>query len=529
MRSGAGFGVTVPSVTSEASQTAGESLLAGPERRQELVAASLTAPSWDLSAEQQDDLELLLTGAYAPLTGYLDGAAAAGIRDELRLPDGTPWPAPLQLAVDPSFAATVEPGTDLALRDGEGVLIARAARPSPSARPDRTAGSRWPDRSKASSCPPITTIRRCAGRLASCGSSSQSADGRQCWRRSPTGCCFAPTSTGSWPPPERSGADGVVLIVPLAVGQALDRDAHQRVRCLQRAADEVQTGLGPDLPVVLAALPAAHAGTPLASRALLMAAIAGQAGAAQLLAEGPAAGSPGVTAGGAALVVAPPARDVRDEVVELLRAGQGVPPELSPAAVVDELRPLYPPRTREGFTVFFTGLSGSGKSTIANALVVRLLSRGEARRVTLLDGDLVRKHLSAGLTFSRADRDTNVRRIGFVAAEVSLAGGIVVCAPIAPYDATRKDVRQMAGDGKSASGFVLVHVDTPLEECERRDRKGLYAKARAGLIPEFTGISDPYEKPTDAEVVIDTTQTGVDEAVDLVLGHLRTAGWLPPD
>jgi sulfate adenylyltransferase len=171
-------------------------------------------------------------------------------------------------------------------------------------------------------------------------------------------------------------------------------------------------------------------------------------------------------------------------------------------------------------------LSGSGKSTIANALVVRLLSRGESRRVTLLDGDLVRKHLSAGLTFSRADRDTNVRRIGFVAAEVSRAGGVVVCAPIAPYDATRKDVRQMAGGD---SGFILVHVDTPLEECERRDRKGLYAKARAGLIPEFTGISDPYEKPTDAEVVIDTTRTGVDEAVDLVLHHLRTAGWLPPD
>jgi sulfate adenylyltransferase len=256
-----------------------------------------------------------------------------------------------------------------------------------------------------------------------------------------------------------------------------------------------------------------------------MAAIAGRAGAAQLLAEGPATGSPGAT-DGADVVVAPPARDVHDEVVALLRAGQAVPPELSPAAVVDELRPLYPPRTREGFTVFFTGLSGSGKSTIANALVVRLLSRGEARRVTLLDGDLVRKHLSAGLTFSRADRDTNVRRIGFVAAEVSLAGGIVVCAPIAPYDATRKDVRQLAGDG---SGFVLVHVDTPLEECERRDRKGLYAKARAGLIPEFTGISDPYEKPADAEVVIDTTKTGVDEAVDLVLGHLRTAGWLPPD
>jgi sulfate adenylyltransferase len=513
---------TVTCVTSE---TAGAGLLAGPERRQELVAASLTAPSWDLSAEQQDDLELLLTGAYTPLNGYLDAAAAASIHEELRLPNGAAWPGPLQLAVDPSFAATIEPGVDLALRDGEGVLIALLHVES--------VGEAGPDGRVALAGPveglelpthhDHPTLRRTVGelreQLASSGRTSVLAVVADRVLHRPDIDRIVTAAAAQ-------RADCVLLIVPLAVGQALDRGAHQRVRCLQRAADEVQTALGPGLSVLLAALPAGHSDTPPAARALLMAAIAGRAGAAQLLADGPAAGSPGVITGGAEIVVTAPARAVHDEVVELLRAGEPVPTELSPARVVDELRPLYPPRTREGFTVFFTGLSGSGKSTIANALVVRLLSRGESRRVTLLDGDLVRKHLSAGLTFSRADRDTNVRRIGFVAAEVSHAGGIVVCAPIAPYDATRKDVRRMAGND---SGFVLVHVDTPLEECERRDRKGLYAKARAGLIPEFTGISDPYEKPTDAEVVIDTTTTGVEEAVDRVLDHLMTAGWLPVD
>jgi sulfate adenylyltransferase len=507
------------------SQHADPGLLAGPERRAELVTASLTVPSWDLSAEQQDDLELLLTGAYAPLTGYLDAAAAAKIRAELRLPDGTPWPAPLQLAVDPSFAATVAPGTDLALRDGEGVLIAvlhvesvgEAGPDSLVALAGRVEGLELPTHHDHPTL--RRTVSELRDQLASSGRASVLA--------------FVADRVLHRPDIDRivaaAGAhrsDGVLLIVSLAVGQALDRGSHQRIRCLQRAADEIQTALGPFLPVVLAALPAAHAGAPPAARAPLMAAIAGRAGAAALLSDGPAAGSPDATGQGAELLITPPARDVHEEVVELLRAGQPVPTELSPAAVVEELRPLYPPRTREGFTVFFTGLSGSGKSTIANALVVRLLSRGESRRVTLLDGDLVRKHLSAGLSFSRADRDTNVRRIGFVAAEVSRAGGIVVCAPIAPYDATRKDVRRMAGGD---SGFILVHVDTPLEECERRDRKGLYAKARAGLIPEFTGISDPYEKPADAEVVIDTTSTDVEDAVDLVLDHLRTAGWLPPD
>ena len=159
--------------------------------------------------------------------------------------------------------------------------------------------------------------------------------------------------------------------------------------------------------------------------------------------------------------------------------------------MAEELRRTHPPRIEQGFTVFFTGLSGSGKSTIANALLVKFLELG-GRPVTLLDGDIVRKHLSSELGFSKEHRDINIRRIGFVASEITKNGGIALCAPIAPYDAVRKEVRGMI---EPYGGFVLVHLATPLEVCEERDRKGMYAKARAGILKEFTGISDPYEAP----------------------------------
>jgi sulfate adenylyltransferase len=182
-----------------------------------------------------------------------------------------------------------------------------------------------------------------------------------------------------------------------------------------------------------------------------------------------------------------------------------------------------PPRGRRGLVVFFTGLSGSGKSTIARALYDTVLERGD-RTVTSLDGDVVRHHLSKGLGFSREDRETNIRRIGWVGAEISRHGGMAICSPIAPFDATRQEVRTMARD--AGGGFVLVHVATPLEECERRDRKGLYARARAGEIPDFTGISSPYEAPADADAVVDTTGRTVADCLDEVLAVLIAEGWL---
>jgi sulfate adenylyltransferase len=193
--------------------------------------------------------------------------------------------------------------------------------------------------------------------------------------------------------------------------------------------------------------------------------------------------------------------------------------------VAQELRRRYPPRSRQGFSVFFTGLSGAGKSTLACLLQTKFLEEG-GRPVTLLDGDLVRKHLSSELGFSRAHRDLNIRRIGFVAAEIIKNGGIAICAAIAPYDAVRKEVRGMI---EAWGGFTLVHVATPLDVCEQRDRKGLYAKARAGLLPEFTGVSDPYEAPADAEVVVDTSVLSPEGATEHILLHLKREGYLGGD
>jgi sulfate adenylyltransferase len=199
--------------------------------------------------------------------------------------------------------------------------------------------------------------------------------------------------------------------------------------------------------------------------------------------------------------------------------GDGDPQEL-PEDSRRELRRLRPEPGRRGAVVLFTGLSGSGKSTLARALVDALEESGD-RTVTLLDGDEVRRLLSAGLGFSREDRDLNVRRIGYVASLVAKHGGIAVCAPIAPYADSRAAVRAMA---EEAGEFVLVHVSTPLEVSEARDRKGLYAKARAGLLPQFTGVSDPYEAPADASLDIDTSHMEVDAAVSLVLGELHRRG-----
>jgi sulfate adenylyltransferase len=212
------------------------------------------------------------------------------------------------------------------------------------------------------------------------------------------------------------------------------------------------------------------------------------------------------------------------ELRRRLADGREIPEWFTFPEVAAELRRTHRPRGEAGFTVFLTGLSGAGKSTVARVLQVKLLEHGR-RPVTLLDGDLVRKELSSELGFSRQHRDLNVRRIGYVASEITKNGGIALCAPIAPYDGVRREVRERVAP---LGGFVLVWVATPLEVCEARDAKGLYARARAGLIPEFTGISDPYEAPGDADVVVDAGTLTPLEAAERVLAHLEREGYLAP-
>jgi sulfate adenylyltransferase len=341
-----------------------------------------------------------------------------------------------------------------------------------------------------------------------------------------------------------------LLLLPLIAGPA---EVVTRPEALVRAVLAAAASLPPAtmvIPVPLAPRrPDSGAGPAreLAVRALVAAAY----GATHLMADDPADASPAQTSsvGGGPGTAIPvvragdwaydPAADVwrplalieagaergdlsPGELGDLLDAGAQVPAWFTPPAVARELRRARPPRAERGFVLFLTGLSGSGKSTIARDLRDALAERGD-RKVSLLDGDLVRQVLSAGLTFSRADRDLNIVRIGFVAAEIARHGGIAICAPIAPYAEARARVREMVSE---IGDFLLIHVATPLEVCEARDRKGLYAKARAGLIDQFTGISDPYEEPTDADLTIDTSTMSRVQATSTVLGLLTAGGWL---
>ena len=205
---------------------------------------------------------------------------------------------------------------------------------------------------------------------------------------------------------------------------------------------------------------------------------------------------------------------------QILNKDLKIPEWFSFPEVIAELKKTKPPLHKQGFAVFFTGLSGSGKSTIANALINMLLEIGD-RSVTLLDGDIVRKRLSSELGFSKNHRDINIRRIGFVAMEIVKNGGIAICAPIAPYQKTRDDVRE---EIEAFGSFIEVYLSTPLETCEKRDRKGLYKLAREGKIKEFTGISDPYEIPDNPELILNSENKKVEECASLIMLKIKRMG-----
>ena len=505
------------------------------------------APSLALDDAQLGDTELLLSGVFAPLNGFMDAADATAVVEQGSLADGTPWPIPvtLDVAVD-----AVPAGADrVVLTDPEGTPLALLDITERSELPAAAAGQGSGTIRLAG---PVTGLREPEHgpfrRLM-----LRPADARAALGDGPV---LAYATRG----PVHSRQIGQLrhvagqlkarlLLLPLITGPA---QVVTRPEALIRAVLAAAANLPPTamvIPVPLAARgPAAGTGPEreLSAHGLVAAAF----GASHLMIDEAQAGSGAGTSDGPGMVIPvvragdwayDPAAEVwrplalieagteRDdlspgELGDLLDAGAEIPAWFTPAAVARELRRARPPRSARGFVLFLTGLSGSGKSTIARNLADALAERGD-RKVTLLDGDLVRQLLSAGLTFSRADRDLNIVRIGFVAAEVARHGGIAICAPIAPYAGARALVRKMVSE---VGDFLLIHVATPLEVCEARDRKGLYAKARAGIIDQFTGISDPYEEPQDADLVIDTSTATREQATEAVLRLLTSGGWLSP-
>jgi sulfate adenylyltransferase len=551
-------------------------LVAMPERRRELLDGSATWPSWDLTARQICDLEMLANGSFSPLTGFLGHDDYESVCETMRLADGTLWPMPITLDVPEELAVV---GTTLALRDPEGIMLAALA-VNEAWQPDRereakevfgTADPAHPGVAQLLAAAPwyvaghleVTNLptHHDYAHLRRTPAELRAHFDRLGWNRIVAFQTRNPMHRAHVELTQRAARElGAHLLVHPVVGVTKpgDVDHHTRVRCYQA----VMTGY-PDGQAELSLLPLAmRMGGP--REAVWHAIIRKNHGVSHFIVGRDHAG-PGADAQGndfygpydaqellaehtAELdiemvpfrqMVYVPGDDAYEPVDEVapgtetlnlsgtelrrrLAEGEEIPAWFTYPAVAEELRRSYPARRHQGFTVFFTGLSGSGKSTVANALTTKLAEEG-SRPVTLLDGDVVRKHLSSELGFSKEHRDLNVRRIGWVAAEITRHGGAVVCAPIAPYDDVRKDVRALAA---AAGGFVLVHLSTPLAVCEARDRKGLYAKARAGIVTEFTGISDPYEEPTDAELRIDTSGVTVEEAAGRIIDHLRASGYL---
>jgi sulfate adenylyltransferase len=556
-------------------------LQATAERALELKAHSREWPSLDLSERQLCDLELLLNGGFSPLRGFMNRADYEGVCHNMRLANGTLWPIPITLDVSEEFARKLTPGSSkIALRNPEGVMLA-VLEVEDVWQPDRKAEAQAVFNSTSSAHPGADyAINKSqpwyvGGRLE--GTQPPWHYDFRALRLTPAELRAEFTRMG-WTrivafqtrnPMHRAHVELTMraakqveanLLIHPSVGMTKpgDVDYFVRTRCYQLLLSKYPHGT-----VKLSMLPLAmRLGGP--REAIWHGLIRKNHGCTHFIVGRDHAG-PGKDKDGKPFYGPYEAQELfkkhqsemgitmvpfqmmvylanedryvpEDEVpqgakvlnisgTELrqrLNEGREIPSWFTYPEVVQELRRSYPPRHKQGVTIFFTGLSGSGKSTIASALITKFLETG-GRPVTLLDGDLVRKHLSSELGFSKEHRDINIRRIGYVASEITKNGGIAICAPIAPYEATRKAVRQMI---EPLGGFLLVYVATSIEVCEQRDRKGLYAKARAGIVKEFTGISDPYEAPSDAEVVIDTADLSPEEAAQTIILHLEREGFI---
>jgi sulfate adenylyltransferase len=557
-------------------------LIAQPERIAELKTHSKEFPSWDLTGRQLCDLELLITGGFSPLRGFMTRADYEGVCHNMRLANGTLWPMPMTLDVTEEFAKKLTPGSSkVALRDPEGVMLAvlnvedvwQADRKAEAQAVFASTSAAHPGADYAinksnpwyvggtlegTQIPSHYDFRNL--RLTPAEVRAEFA--RVGWRKVVAFQTRNPMHRAHVELAFRAAkqVEANLLIHPV-VGMTKpgDVDYYTRVRCYQLLLSKF-----PQSTAKLSLLPLAmRMGGP--REAIWHALIRKNHGITHFIVgrdhagpgSDPATKKPfygpyeaqevfkkheadiGVTMVPFNMMVYLEAQDkyVPDDEVkngdrvlnisgtelrQRLNEGREIPAWFTYPEVVAELRRSFPPRHKQGVTIFFTGLSGSGKSTIANVLMTKFLEMG-GRPATMLDGDLVRKNLSSELGFSKEHRDINIRRIGYVASEITKNGGIAICAPIAPYDATRKYVRQQI---EPYGGFILVHIATTVEVCEQRDRKGLYAKARAGILKEFTGISDPYEVPADAEVTINTGELSAEEAAQEIILHLEREGFI---
>jgi sulfate adenylyltransferase len=536
--------------------------------------------SWDLTDRQLCDIELLLNGAFSPLEGFLGKEDYESVVADMRLASGVLWPIPVTLDVSQEFADSIKSGDRIALRDLEGVVIATMD-VEDIWTPDKQAEALGVYGTSDEAHPAVHYLNNIAnpvyvgGKLRGVEAPmhydfkhlrNSPAELREQfrklgWRKVMAFQTRNPMHRAHQELTLRAAFDTEAnLLIHPVVGMTKpgDVDHFTRVRCYEHL-----LGRYPEQTTMLSLLPLAmRMGGP--REALWHAIIRKNYGCTHLIVgrdhAGPGKDSKGndfygpydaqellkehedeldlsmvpfrmmVYAENRAQYI--PIDEAQDsdtilnisgtELRRRLAEGLEIPDWFSFPDVVAELRRTHPPRQKQGFTVFFTGLSGSGKSTIANALMVKLMETG-GRAISLLDGDVVRKNLSSELGFSKEHRDLNIRRIGYVASEITKNGGIAICAPIAPYASTRRIVRDMISP---LGGFIEIHVATPIDVCEERDRKGLYAKARAGIIKEFTGISDPYEVPENPEMVIDTADISPDLAAHRIMLKLEALGYM---
>lgn len=557
-----------------------KNLIVGPDRAAVLKEVALKLPDITLEDNHMCDLELIATGAFSPLEGFMVRADYESVMDRMRLQDDTLWPIPICLDISETKARSLEAGQSVALRDLEGFLLAILH-----------IEDIWPvDKSKEINSiypkgeknhPGIAHLEAetkgfYVGGKIEVVNLPLHYDFKQLrfspeeirrefrklgWRRvvgfQTSRVIHRPQFELTLEAMRRAKAN--ILLLPIVgVARTEDFDYYTRVRCYREVLRQYppETNLLSLLPhfmryagpreAILNAIVAKNYGCTHFVVGHMHAAHTNQqkkGGSRSKQAETKLINDVSEDLGvkilhfkemvylpfedehrlkdkvpKSAKTISMNGNDIRNRIL----SGRKVPGWASFPEVLDELRKTYPPPSAQGFTVFLTGLSGAGKSTIARVVFSKMLEIGK-RPVTLLDGDIVRQNLSSELSFSKEHRDINVRRIGFVASEITKNRGIAICAPIAPYENTRSEIRRAI---ETHGGFIEIHVATPLQECEKRDRKGMYAKARAGLIKGYTGIDDPYEVPKAPELCIDTTNITPDEAVQEILLYLGQKGYI---